>query len=47
MAISTEEYTGRPKGMLPNSRFPLLIHRGAVPDGGAKAVRALFAGMDG
>ncbi len=42
MSVSTEEYNSRPKDMLPNSRFPLLVHRGAVPGGGAEAVRALF-----
>ena len=34
---SPEQYTSRPNGMLPNSRFPLLVYRGAVP-GGAEAV---------
>jgi uncharacterized protein YjlB len=28
--------------MLPNSRFPLLIYRGAVPGGGEDAVRERF-----
>ena len=38
---SPEQYTSRPNGMLPNSRFPLLVYRGAVP-GGAEAVRDRF-----
>jgi uncharacterized protein YjlB len=37
-----ERYASRPVGMLPNSRFPLLVHRGAVPGGGEDAVRARF-----
>lgn len=37
-----EQYPSRPKGMLPNSRFPLLVHRGAVPGGGADPVRERF-----
>ena len=36
--METEQLTRRPSGMLPNSRFPLLTHRGAVPGGGADAV---------
>lgn len=35
-----ETYSSRPSGMLPNSRFPLLVHRGGVS--GAEAVRDLF-----
>ena len=38
----TEQYPSRPIGMLPNSRFPLLVHRGAIPGGGAEAVKARF-----
>ncbi|EAR49726.1 hypothetical protein OG2516_15934 [Oceanicola granulosus HTCC2516] len=37
-----EEYTSRPAGRLPNSRFPLLIHRAGIPGGGADAVRERF-----
>lgn len=37
-----EQYHSRPVGMLPNSRFPLLVHRGAVPGGGLDAVIARF-----
>lgn len=39
---SPELYTSRPKGMLPNSRFPLIVHRGGVPGGTADAVRRRF-----
>jgi uncharacterized protein YjlB len=38
MAGKPEQHWSKPKGMLPNSRFPLLVHRGAVPGGGAEAV---------
>jgi uncharacterized protein YjlB len=37
-----EQHWSKPKGMLPNSRFPLLVHRGGVPGGGAEAVIARF-----
>lgn len=37
-----EMYTARPTDRIPNSRFPLLVHRGAVPGGGEDAVRQLF-----
>jgi len=40
--MTTEEYTSRPNGRLPNSRFPLLIHRGGIPGGGADAVKSRF-----
>jgi len=36
--MPTEQYWSKPKGNLPNSRYPLLVHRGAVPEGGADAV---------
>ncbi|MEP4768958.1 MAG: hypothetical protein ABJY83_13720 [Roseibium sp.] len=39
--IKTEKYTSGPVGMLPNSRFPLLIHRSGIP-GGVDAVLARF-----
>ncbi|MET3900771.1 uncharacterized protein YjlB [Devosia sp. UYZn731] len=35
-----ELHWSKPKGMLPNSRFPLLVYRGAVAGGGVEAVRA-------
>lgn len=38
----TETYQRGPEGRLPNSRFPLLIHRNAVPGGGQDAVRQRF-----
>lgn len=41
-AQAPEQYPSRPAGMLPNSRFPLLVHRGAVPGGGTAAVRHRF-----
>ena len=40
MPSGPEQYWSKPKGMLPNSRFPLLVHRGGVPGGGADAVAA-------
>ena len=40
--MRTETYTSKPQGMIPNSRFPLLVHRGAVPGGGAEAVKRRF-----
>ena len=40
MPSAPEQYWSKPKGMLPNSRFPLLVHRGGVPSGGADAVAA-------
>lgn len=40
MQIKTEQHWSTPKGMLPNSRFPLLLHRNAVPGGGEDAVQA-------
>ena len=40
--IKTELYTSRPQGKIPNSRFPLLVHRNAIPGGGAESVKARF-----
>ena len=40
--MKTETYQEGPRGRLPNSRFPLLIHRDAVPGGGEDAVRETF-----
>ena len=40
--MTTEIHRSGPKGLLPNSRFPLLIHRGGVPGGGAEATRDRF-----
>ena len=42
MAQTTETHSSGPRGMVPNSRFPLLVHRSAVPGGGEDAVRDLF-----
>ena len=36
-----EQHWSKPRGMLPNSRFPLLVHRGGIP-GGETAVRDRF-----
>jgi uncharacterized protein YjlB len=44
MTMNTEQLTSRPVGMLPNSRFPLLIHRGGVPGGGVDPVLERFRG---
>jgi uncharacterized protein YjlB len=41
-AGAPETYTSRPRGMLPNSRFPLLLHRAGIPGGTEQAVRARF-----
>ncbi|MFK7855320.1 MAG: hypothetical protein AB8B79_14450 [Granulosicoccus sp.] len=38
----TDTYQCGPKERLPNSRFPLLIHRGAIPGGGEATVRQCF-----
>lgn len=38
----TESYQSGPKHRLPNSRFPLLIHRNAVPGGGKEVIRNRF-----
>lgn len=43
MAIP-ELYGSKPTGMLPNSRFPLMVHRGGVPGGGAETVLLRFRG---
>ncbi|MCB1340648.1 MAG: hypothetical protein KDK24_06215 [Pseudooceanicola sp.] len=37
-----ESYTSKPEGRIPNSRFPLLIHRGGIPGGGEGALKARF-----
>lgn len=37
-----EQYFSRPNGLLPNSRFPLLVHRGGIAGGGAEAVLKRF-----
>ena len=42
MTDRIEELNSGPRGRVPNSRFPLLIHRGGVPGGGKDAVRARF-----
>lgn len=42
MPNTPEQHFGRPSGMLPNSRFPLLVYRGGIAGGGADAVVARF-----
>ncbi|MGY3439683.1 MULTISPECIES: hypothetical protein [unclassified Marinovum] len=42
MTGTIEALTSKPNGRVPNSRFPLLIHRGGVPGGGAEALRTRF-----
>lgn len=42
MATEVEEYLSKPNGMVPNSRFPLLIYRDGIPNGGANNVRKRF-----
>ena len=37
-----EQHWSKPSGMLPNSRFPLLVHRGGIAGGGAEAVAGRF-----
>lgn len=37
-----ERYWSKPNGMLPNSRFPLLVHRNGVDGGGEAAVLERF-----
>jgi uncharacterized protein YjlB len=41
-ASTPERYSSGPRGMLPNSRLPLLVHRGGVEGGGAEAVLERF-----
>lgn len=40
--MNTEQFWSTPQGRLPNSRFPLLVHRNAIPGGGEDAVQARF-----
>lgn len=42
MSTKTELHWSKPQGMLPNSRFPLLVHRNGIPGGGEDAVIARF-----
>jgi uncharacterized protein YjlB len=39
-----EQHWSKPVGMLPNSRFPLLVHRGGISGGGEAAVLERFRG---
>lgn len=38
----TEQFWSKPNGMIPNSRYPLLVHRSAVPGGGEDLMVARF-----
>ena len=38
----TESYVSKPQGKIPASRFPLLVHRNAIPNGDAEAVKSRF-----
>lgn len=40
--MSTELLWSKPVGLIPNSRFPLLLHRQAVPGGGEEALIERF-----
>lgn len=40
--MQTEAYQEGPRERAPNSRFPLLVHRGGVPGGGDDAILARF-----
>jgi uncharacterized protein YjlB len=42
--MKTEQHVSAPQGRIPNSRFPLLVHRGALPGGGAEALKQRFRG---
>lgn len=42
MPITTQCFMSKPQGMIPNSRFPLLVHRNVVPGGGAEEIKDLF-----
>ena len=42
MSSKPEQHWSKPSGMLPNSRFPLLVHRGGIAGGGAEAVAGRF-----
>ena len=37
-----EQHSSRPRAMLPNSRFPLLVYRSGIPGGGVDAVQGRF-----
>ncbi|MBP7001163.1 cupin [Amaricoccus sp.] len=42
--MPTESFLLAPSGAIPNHRrFPVLLHRGVVPGGGAAAIEAVFA----
>ena len=37
-----EQHSSRPRAMLPNSRFPLLVYRSGIPGGGVDTVQGRF-----
>ena len=42
MPIITESYSSKPEGKIPNSRFPLLVHRNAILGRGAENIKNRF-----
>lgn len=40
--MQVECYSSMPRGLVPNSRFPLLMYRGAQPGGGKEETTAMF-----
>lgn len=40
--MKTEAYTSKPEGRIPNSRFPLLVHRQGIPGGGVDKIKDTF-----
>ena len=40
--MTVEAFMSKPEGRIPNSRFPLLVHRAAIAGGGVEAVKERF-----
>ena len=40
--MNVECHTSKPQGKIPGSRFPLLVHRNVIPNGGADALKKRF-----
>ncbi|MFK7737222.1 MAG: hypothetical protein AB8B50_14395 [Pirellulaceae bacterium] len=40
--MQVESYSSMPRGLVPNSRFPVLVYRGAIAGGGKEAVKEMF-----
>lgn len=40
--MNTEAYMSKPERSIPNSRFPLLVHRQGIPGGGVDAIKSRF-----